>query len=185
MSLIYVTSNQEKIKVARRYLSPLGIQLESAHLDLEEIQSNSGEEIIKKKAAQAFTSLQKPLFVTDHFWNIPALNGFPGAYMKYMNQWLAPQDFLNLMQGHTDRKVFLEEYLYFTDGKNEKLFFQSVPGTVLTEVKGKKELASRAVISLREDHKSIAECWEQNIDRTEDYPLWTDFANWYSDLKSL
>jgi XTP/dITP diphosphohydrolase len=179
MSLTYVTSNQDKIKVAQRYLAPLGIHIENQHLDLEEIQSNSGEEIIKRKAKQAFHAIQKPLIVTDHFWNIPALQGFPGAYMKYINQWFTTQDFLNLMREHTNRTVFLEEHLFFTDGKIEKLFFQPIKGTILTQAKGSHKEPAHTVISLREDHKSIAECWEQGINSVDNYPIWTEFSIWY------
>lgn len=145
---------------------------------MEEIQSHSGVEIIKRKARQAFLSIKKPLIVTDHFWNIEALRGFPGAYMKYMNEWLTPQDFLSLMQPYENRNVYLEEYLYYIDDKQQKLFYDSLKGKVLHDVKGTNEQASRSVISLREDGMSIAECWNKGIDPVEKYELWQEFGAW-------
>ncbi len=185
MKLLYVTSNKEKIKLAQMYLSDQDIQIEAQHLDLEEIQSNSGEEIIKRKAEQAFSTLKKPLIVTDHFWNIKSLNGFPGAYMKYINQWFTPQDFLNLMRGHQDRTVFLEEHLYFTNGKTNKLFFQSIKGIILTEVKGEKKYEpAHKIISLRQDKKSIAECIEQGIPPRDDKTIWQELVTWLTETSA-
>ena len=92
MNIVYVTSNKGKIQVAQKYLGQLGITVEGYHLDMEEIQSHSGEDIITRKAEQAFKAINKALIVSDHFWNIEALKGFPCAYMKYMNEWLKPQD---------------------------------------------------------------------------------------------
>lgn len=176
--LNYVTSNKDKITVAKKYLSPLGIDIKEIEMDLEEIQSESGEEIIKRKAKQAFSLLKKPLIVSDHFWRIPALNGFPGAYMKYMNSWLSPQDFLNLMAPYKDRRVFLDEYIYYIDGKNEKLFKEEIEGKVLDNAQGSNEAASRSIVSLRKDGKSIAECWEKGLDPVDNYIIWEKISNW-------
>jgi XTP/dITP diphosphohydrolase len=178
--IYYVTTNESKIQVAEKYLAILNIAVVGKPLDLEEIQSHSGEEIIKRKAHQAFEMFKHPLFVTDHIWHFPALKGFPGAYMKYMNEWLSPQDFLNLMKPYKDRTAILDEFLYYIDGEREQLFHEALTGTILPESKGKNEAASRAVISLRADGKSIAECWEESIDPTDAYPIWKQFADWYT-----
>jgi len=184
MNITYVTSNKGKIAVAKRYLTPLGITVEGSHLEMEEIQSHLGEEVIRRKAMQAFQALKKPLIVSDHFWNFEALRGFPGAYMKYMNEWLTPQDFLNLMKPYQNRTVYLEEYLFYTDGTNEKLFYEPVKGRVLHEVYGAEKEASRAIVSLREDGMSIAQCIEKGINSVDEYEIWTKISEWLTTMET-
>ncbi len=70
--LTFLTSNQNKIDIARKFLSPFKIDFQIESLDVDEIQSNNYEDIAIKKASAAFSSLKKPLFTTDHFWSIPA-----------------------------------------------------------------------------------------------------------------
>lgn len=179
MLFYYVTSSSSKIASAKRHLSPYGLDVEQKFLDMVEIQSHLGEEILKHKAEQAFDFLKQPLIVSDHFWYIPALRGFPGAYMKHVNEWFTPEDFLNLIQPYEDRSVFIEEFLCFTDGKEKKLFRQKINGTFLPERRGKED-SFRSIISLRKDGKSIAECWEKNINSIDGaHPLWQQFAQWY------
>lgn len=101
----FITTNAEKIKSAKHYLDPLNIPFSTQSLDLTEIQSSSIEEIAKFKAHQAFAILKKPVLVSDHGWAFHALNGFPGAYMKEVNKWFTPQDFLNLLKDKQDRSV--------------------------------------------------------------------------------
>lgn len=177
-SLIYVTSNASKIFYAKRYLEPEGIEVIGQDLDMAEMQSHSGEDIIRHKAEQAFAAFQKPLIVSDHFWSISALKGFPGAYMKHVNKWLSPEDFVNLMKPYSDRTVYLEEHMCFIDKNQQKLFYGSIKGKVLDEIKGKKEQGFRSIISLRKDNKSIAECWNENVDAVDHSQIWKDLAEW-------
>lgn len=182
--IYYVTSNKKKVLVAQRYLSKEGIEVVGKTLELEEIQSHSGDEIIKRKATQAFGAVNHPIIVSDHFWNIPALRGFPGAYMKYMNEWLTPDDFLNLMKPYSDRTVFLEEYLTYKDAKTEKTFFKKIQGEILHEIRGTNEQASRSIVTLRADKKSIAKCWQEGISPVDNYEIWSEFAKWYKTISS-
>ena len=38
-------------------------------------------------------------------WEIPALRGFPGAYMHPVNDWFTAGDWLRLMHGIADRRI--------------------------------------------------------------------------------
>lgn len=77
---------------------------------LKYVTSNDG-----KIAEQAFKILGEPLIVNDAEWNIPALNGFPGPYVRYINEWLSPDDFIVLMSRHEDKKVFYKEVITHID----------------------------------------------------------------------
>ncbi len=175
--LSYVTSNTNKIEVARKYLTPLGLEFDAESVDLVELQSNSIEEIAMHKAAQAFDKLQKPLFVMDSGWSIPALNGFPGPYMKYLNKWLHADEYLNLMKPYANRSIICQEVICYKDKSITKLISGELHGRILLEKEG-EGVPSWTTVTLRNDGKSIAKCWEKGIEPADKYPLWTDFAEW-------
>lgn len=176
--LYYVTSNQNKIAVAQKNLTPLGVHFEPIYLDIVEIQSDSLESVALQKAQEAFNKVKKPLFINDHFWSISALHGFPGAYMKYMNQWLEPEDFLRLMKGKENRDAIQTEALCFTDGNTTKLFTTVHKGKVLEQKEG-EGIPAQTIISLSSDNISIAKKLETDPSAIEEYPLWEEFATWY------
>lgn len=95
--MLYVTSNKEKIKTARKYFKLLGVELDIKPFDFVEIQG-SVEEVARDKARQAFNHFKQPLFVTDYSWSIPRLKGFPGVYMAQVNNWFSSEDFLKLVK---------------------------------------------------------------------------------------
>lgn len=174
----YVTSNKEKIEVAKKYLEPLGIEIVQNNFPLEEIQSERIEEITLYKAVQAYKHLQSPILVMDAGWYIPALHGFPGPYMKYINQWLKKDDLLNLIKPYKDRSILYKEVFIYKDSKKEKTFMGELKGNILQEAHGKSQNISWNLISLRSDNISIAESWEQGIDPVENYSLWSEIAKW-------
>lgn len=176
--LYYATGNQNKIEVARKFLTPLAIEFESKELDLTEIQSENIEEIAMYKAKQAFGILNQPLFTNDHGWSITALSGFPGAYMKYINKWLTAEDFINLMQGKENREAILTEVICYIDENEIKTFSMKHQGIVLDKPQG-SGVPGMTMISLSGDRISIAKKLEKNPSSIEDYKIWTEFAKWY------
>ncbi len=175
--LKYITSNKEKIITARRNLESFGISFQEHDLELTEIQSESFVDIATYKAKQAFKALHTPLFVSDHGWSIPALNGFPGAYMKYMNKWLSSQDFLNLMQAHEDKTIIKHEVICYIDEKQVKHFVANIHGTFINAIRG-EGLPAMRVVSLLPSGKSVAECTQEGINSYADNPNWKKFATW-------
>lgn len=174
--LTYITENKDKIFFAKTGLEPLGIAFETKALDLIEIQSPMIEKIAEYKAKQAFEILKHPLFVTDEGWSIPALNGFPGAYMKYMNEWLLPQDYLNVMNGHDDKRIIKTVALSYADNKNVRNFTATCEGRFISEIRGNGFAAMR-VVSMTNDGKSVAECIEEGVNPFNDKELWNEFGN--------
>lgn len=124
--MLYVTSNKEKIKTARKYFKLLGVKLVVKPFDFIEIQG-SVEEIALDKATQAFKHFKKPLFVTDYDWAIPRLGGFPGAYMAQVNNWFTPEDFLKLVK--PGDKIVKIGILCYIGPKEMKLFKEGKIGT--------------------------------------------------------
>lgn len=178
--LYYITSNQQKINTAQKYLRPLNVTIEGRHLDLIEVQSDNIAHIASEKAKQAYEVIKKPLFVNDAGWYITALNGFPGPYMKYMNDWLKAKDILDMMRRHTNREVIFREVVCYVDEHGMQPFVGEVKGTVLTNDTAPSEIPSRSIFSLSATNKSIAECSQEGVVSVNSSQIWDDFAQWLS-----
>lgn len=180
--LYFISTNKNKIARAEQFLNPLHIPFQTKDLELQEVQSNSIEEIAIHKAHQAFEILKDPLFVSDHGWSITALNGFPGAYMKFMNQWLTSNDFLNLMREKENREMVFTEYLCFTDGNTVTTFHEEIKGHVLFEAKGDGEPWMN-VSSFSSDNTSIAERIKDTPSAFNESKIFEDFGKWYKNYQ--
>lgn len=178
--ILFVSSNAEKVYFAKKSLGIHGIAIESVALELEELQSDDSQIIIHRKALDAYAKLEKPLLVSDHHWSIPALGGFPGPYMHFINDHLTADDLLRLMEGKDDRRAILTEYICYIDGKQSKIVSEEIKGVILFQPEG-KGLPGQQIISLSGDDHSIAYHLNQGTDPRgmTGRKIWADFAEWY------
>lgn len=183
--LIFSTGNASKFSAADGVCAKYGLKISQYKLDIAEIQSEDAKEIITDKVKKAFAITNHPVIVSDDSWHVPALNGFPGAYMKSINHWLKPEVFIDLVRSLNDRRIFQYSYLAYTDGQVVKLFFRQHEGYILEEPRGQSGLTSSKVISMFGDNDlSIAEVYDQGLDgpRRKVFKEWDDFCEWYLKL---
>lgn len=179
-TLHYVTGNESKFKNAQAFFADSGITLAQTKLDTYEIQGADALAIAQSKAKQAWEQLHKPLFINDACWLIPALGDFPGPYMKYINGWFKPEDFINLMQGKDDRTIILRDTIIYMDENGPRIFTNDHKGRILESVfPGEYRNPSDVVISLSASGKPLA---EELADRSfflegEDV-IWNNFIDW-------
>lgn len=132
--IIFVTGNELKFQVAVRALQNSGIVLERKALNTPEIQSSRVEEVAEWSAVWASERLQQPVVVTDCGYSIEALHGFPGPFIKFVNQWFSADDFLNLLQGKSDRRIVIRDCLaYCRPGEKPAIFCQEYHGEFATQ----------------------------------------------------
>lgn len=131
VSLIYATGNAFKLAVAERALAGSGIVLVQSDLDAPEIQSKRVEDVAVYAGEWACRRLGEPVVVTDGGFYIEALNGFPGPFVKFINQWLTAQDLLDLAQGKDDRRIIGRDCLaYCRPCEKPVTFSGAYPGTL-------------------------------------------------------
>lgn len=177
-TIVFATGNDRKLGEARLGCQLCGIGVEQARLDIQEIQSDDPGEISGNKARSAFNIVGRPVVVTDTFWNIPALHGFPGGYMKYIAQWFDSDDFFNLMKGKSDRRVAFTESITYIDSFQTKTFSKEYWGIFTDAPRGTgnsiENVAEFAGFTLgeRRSQKSYSH-------KPEEY-IWYDFAKWFS-----
>lgn len=188
-TIAFATGNTVKFVSAQHICKPLGIELEQVVIDIDEIQGENPELIIKAKARAAFDAYQKPVVVSDDTWDIPALRGFPGAYMKSMNYWFTPEDFLRLMADKSDRSAILHQSLAYIDEHGITIFNSDLHGQIVEKPRGNYDDNGpwmKVVAMEMDDGKTLAEVWEAdkqlNPDRYKNIlDSWRDLVKWYKD----
>lgn len=191
MKIIYfATSNPEKIQIAQTVCNELGATIKPVALDIDEVQGEDPEAIVRDKADRAYEQLGMPVVVSDDTWDIRALKGFPGAYMKSINYWFNPEDFLRLMNGLEDRHITLHQYLAYTDGIATEIFENNIHGHIIDEVRGNSEKSPNTTVTVldSDNGKTIAEVFEQGTEaivaRYKNRPdAWHGFVDWYKKIQ--
>lgn len=184
--IYFATSNKEKLQIAQTVCAEAGLTVQPVSLDIAEIQGEDSEAIVRDKAKRAYEQLGMPVVVSDDTWDIPALNGFPGAYMKSINYWFTPNDFLRLMDGVENRIIILHQYLAYTDGSVTEVFKNDIPGQIISEARGKNEKSPNMTVTMldSDNGKTIAEVFEQGEDAViarykNRSDAWHRFVEWY------
>lgn len=179
--ILFATSNKRKLGEARLACDQFGIEVEQITLDIDEIQSHDPKNVSADKAAKAYKLTKKPVVVTDSYWNIPALNGFPGAYMKDVAQWFSDEDFLSLMKEKKDRSVSFTESITYKDSKTTKIFSKEFWGKIVMSPRG----TGNSIENVSEfEGFTLGERRSQGgySHKPEDY-IWFDFAKWFKKYK--
>ena len=172
--------------IAQTVCSKFDIKVEQVVIEVDEIQGEDPIMIVQDKVRRAYEGLSKPVVVSDDSWDIPVLNGFPGPYMKSINKWFHPEDFIKLMDGKEDRRIILYQYLAYYDGKILKTFKNDIFGKIIDKPRGKNDRSPNMIVTeLDHDNgKTIAEVFEHGekaviaryLTRRD---AWHEFAEWY------
>lgn len=134
--LLLITGNPGK---AREFGSLLpGLEVEHRALELLEIQSLSSQEVGKHKAQEALSRLSPQdksrydaVLTDDSSLSFTALNGFPGALVKYCLEALGPEGLAGLLaQREKDALAVCCLSLGLTQTGEVVQFVGQVPGTV-------------------------------------------------------
>lgn len=180
-TVYFVTGNPYKLQVAQEVLGKKGIEVIQQKLETPEIQSTDVEEIASFSAKWASEKIGKPVALTDAGYYIEALNGFPGPFIKYINQWLTAEDLLKLMKGKKNRTVVVRVCLaYCEPGKNPISFLRKTTGTI----------AQMAVKTSKEGSTSINEIFipdgydkvESEIPKEEMIKFWATVEDYWGKL---
>lgn len=139
-----------------------------------------GETICRHKAHQAYKALKQPLVVNDDSWSIPGLNGFPGAYMKYMNGWLSSDDWLRLTAPLPDRRIILQQHIVYQDEHGQQHFLKNIEGQLMDSVHGTHDFGHLAIASFDGGKMSGAERVAAGMPAVEQSTdtAWDQLADW-------
>ena len=136
--LYLLTNNDMKLENAKNALLRHGIFIEQLKMIVPEIQSADVSEVAEFSARYAGEKLSKPVIKVDVAFEIRALNGFPGPFVKYINQWLTPEKILQLMENATDRYAQFVDCvsLYEPNSQCCRSFISNTPGRISDDICG-------------------------------------------------
>lgn len=150
---------------------------------IDEIQHNDSAEITKAKVRSAYELVRQPVVVSDTSWDIPALNGFPGGYMKDISAWFDAKDWLSLMAQHKDKTIYCHENIAYFDGDNLQYFVSSYKGIFTDEPRGRVDASEsiEQVVTLY-GGLTLAEYLAKGeiASAGEELEHWKQFGEWYA-----
>lgn len=115
--IYFATGNSGK---AREVKQILGVEIEIAKMDLDEIQSMDLRAIVKHKLSQAYEKLKSPVIVDDVSLEIDVWGGFPGPFVKHLHGKNTKR-ILYMMRNETNRSATMISTVGYHDG--EKMHF--------------------------------------------------------------
>lgn len=134
--LLFITSNARKIEDYNRRFEPVGYRIEQLNIDLNEGRSLDIKEITHLKLQQAKkASGGKPVFVEDRGFFLPALNGFPGPFVKMFLKSIGIQGIIDLMQAKADRTAQFISVLGYWDSTQEHYFVETEEGFITKDIR--------------------------------------------------
>ena len=133
MKVAFVTGNKGKWEIAKDIFAKYEVDLVHANMETPEIQSLDVQDVALFSAQYAAQKLQIPVIKSDVGYYIPALNNFPGPFIKYVNQMLSSQDLLRLMEGKEDRLMIIRECLAFVHPNGMHQLFIHEQNTILAK----------------------------------------------------
>jgi non-canonical purine NTP pyrophosphatase (RdgB/HAM1 family) len=122
--IYFVTGNKGKVMAFQNRL-PEGYIVEQLIVDLPELQNPDVEEIVREKAKFAYEKTGKSVIVQDSAFHIDALSGFPGPYIKYINETIGAAGVIKLMEGEKNRKAYFRGALGYVDEMGNVTTFTS------------------------------------------------------------
>ena len=130
--LVVVTSSRDKLAEINEIL---GTNHKVSKLDIWEIQSLDLDEVIENKAKSAYQKIKKPVLVEDVSFEIKALGGLPGTFIKFFLKTLGTEGTVALVNSkYTTTKVTTAAAIY--DGENLKVFKGTIYGTLSPKNRG-------------------------------------------------
>ena len=173
--LFFVSSNNHKYVEAKSILETFGIKLGFLKSELEEIQSNSLDEIAQRKAKDAFSKFKKPVIIEDDGLFINSLSGFPGPYSSYVFKTIGNDGILNLLKNN--RKAKFVSIITYCDKTNFQSFTAKLDGMISKFQKG-KGWGYDPIFIPKNSQKTFAEINEKNK-LSHRYKALKKFSNWY------
>ncbi|MDE1856099.1 MAG: RdgB/HAM1 family non-canonical purine NTP pyrophosphatase [Candidatus Micrarchaeota archaeon] len=134
MDFVFVTSNHNKLREAEQILER---KVAHSDIDVPEIQSINGADIVRDKAERAYKILKKPVVVEDTGLYIESLNGFPGALVKLVLVNCGTDGIARLVKRGQSRAAHAEVYIGFYDGKKMRIFSGRTDGRIALRPRGK------------------------------------------------
>ncbi|KAL6933298.1 probable Inosine triphosphate pyrophosphatase [Hanseniaspora guilliermondii] len=159
-SVLFVTGNANKLKEVQRLLSKVTqYEITNQNLDLEEIQESSLEEIARKKILQAIAVLPKGqrVVVEDTALGFDALNGLPGAYIKWFLKKMSLDDIVKILDPFEKKTAEAITTVAYSDENGDIKIFQGITKGKIVKPRGNLDFGWDAIFEplIEEGNKDV------------------------------
>ena len=131
--VLFVSGNPGKV---REVASILGRPIEQVDVDLDEIQAIDVADVARHKAAAAFALTGRPVLVEDTGLGFAALNGLPGALIKWFVRELGPAGIAAMLPDGASRAATARTAVALADADGVAVVTGEVRGTITPTPRG-------------------------------------------------
>ena len=160
--ITFITGNPHKAAEVERLL---GCPVRHEEVSGEEIQAIDLEPVVRYKAAHAYTALRRPVLVEDTGLAVNAMNGFPGALIKWFLQSLGTDGICRLLQAETDRQAHATTVFGYHDGTSCYVFTGTVVGRIPDIPRGSQGFGWDPIFQPYGSPRTFAEMTAEEKDR--------------------
>ncbi|KAJ2386501.1 acetyl-coenzyme A synthetase 2, partial [Coemansia sp. RSA 2559] len=133
--LTFVTGNKNKLREMQELLHGI-VDLHSRAVDLEEIQGTT-QQVAIAKCKQAAAIVGGAVITEDVGLGFNAMNGLPGAYIKWFLKELQPSGLVRMLSGFDDKSGFAVCTIAYCAGPgHEPILFEGVHHGIIVEPRG-------------------------------------------------
>ena len=140
IEISFVTTNERKFSILSGLLVQHNIKLTHKKLETPEIQDEDLSKVAKFSADWAAKKIGETILVNDFGYGIEGINGFPGAFSKYVLKWFNQNDWLRLLKGLENRTMTITWAYALGFPDKEPVSIQFSSGGKLLNIPGKEGL---------------------------------------------
>ncbi len=177
-----MTSNVHKFREARLVFAEYGIAAALLRVAVDELQDDDIENIARASAREAAEKTRLPVIVEDTGLFIPALDGFPGPYSKYVYRTVGTKGVLKLMRDTSQRNAYFRSIVAYCDLKGVLECFEGkAEGRISQEERGSSGFGFDPIFEpLSGNGKTFAEMSiEEKNEHSHRAKAFRKFARWY------
>ncbi len=131
--LYFATTNVRKKSMFEQILN---VPLQTASIDLKDVQSPDAGEVAIQKVNQAFQTLLKPVFVEHSALVIRAWGGFPNGMTTPFVTTVGLNNICKMLQPFSDKYAEAISVIAFTDGQLVRKFTGILQGSIADKPRG-------------------------------------------------
>ncbi len=126
-------------------------------IDLPEEQEIEVDKIIESKVRVAYNEIKQPVIVEDTGLYFEAMNGFPGALIKWVLKSMGNEGAIKMINGMEHRKAYAKTSIGYFDGKEFQVFSGIINGKINNEPIGDKGFGWDMIFIPENCEKTFAE----------------------------